>query len=677
MTSRLDGAMAEFLSLDAACGLAADEVAVSPRFAPGSKFALLEANPGEPLGTVEAVRLVRDEAVPDGLVAASEVLAGRIELGHEGASWRLRTDGIEYLQATELQLELGVECGVEDAVSRLNKGARIRGAALLVRDADVEATSLEIDGLGLRVARVEPAPGDGASLIEITDQTRLSLLVPGTRTGVDVVVLADCSGSMSLDDLAVSSGEGGAKKGLFGFRRTPKTRSMTRMEAVRIALDRLLQVRLESTGRASRMAVVEFTDRCVQVFPRAGGMVEVDGNASADLIREYRDAVQVLDSRDAGTSIGNAIRTATELLVRHGRQTNERLIVLISDGADWAPKKPEDAGEMVIGADEPVSLMEGYHQSENLRIHLHAIGVSEETIFSRWWRSRQGSAKPQAWMIPNHRLLEELVKVGGGDPARTGDTDVLLDYFSKLGSGIERALRCEARNRDGALREAGRQQIRAQSGGIRMDSWKADLQAIAERALHLVTQINEFAIKLANKHAFQLPITELRYFNEVLPKMARDEESFSAWILKLYQKFIERREERIFEAQADYPVPDIRSILHGDATGMINELRVFYAHDPDVDTRPGKRRKSESKREKMAALLERLIGRPVFDENDANAWCELQLAVARLLQGVLEDAEVVYRRAFTEKAARPEPAPELAASGRMRILFHQPSRSRR
>src|SRR5262249_32904090 len=87
---------------------------------------------------------------------------------------------------------------------------------------------------------------------------------------------------------------------------------------------------------------------------------------------------------------------------------------------------------------EPISLME--HLRRHMGIRLHALGLSSEQIFTPWWREQHPGKVAPSWAVPNHQLLEELVKVGGGDPSRTGDTEVLVDYFVGLGHGVSRAL---------------------------------------------------------------------------------------------------------------------------------------------------------------------------------------------------------------------------------------------
>lgn len=71
------------------------------------------------------------------------------------------------------------------------------------------------------------------------------------------------------------------------------------------------------------------------------------------------------------------------------------------------------------------------HLHHAMGIRLHAIGISTAELFHR-----RGKWDPHPASIPDHALLEELVKVGGGDPITVGGPDVLSQYFSELGSDV-------------------------------------------------------------------------------------------------------------------------------------------------------------------------------------------------------------------------------------------------
>jgi hypothetical protein len=156
-------------------------------------------------------------------------------------------------------------------------------------------------------------------------------------------------------------------------------------------------------------------------------MAQLDGSSPARDVDEFRESVDSL--RSAGlTDIGNALYEAANLLCTHGHVGNEKLIVLVSDGADWTREGEEGSGKMVEAVTEPVSLMAHLHQDVGIR--LHALGISTEGMY------RRRGFGPADGMVPNHELLRELVKAGGGDPTTVGGLNVLREYFSGLGTGV-------------------------------------------------------------------------------------------------------------------------------------------------------------------------------------------------------------------------------------------------
>jgi hypothetical protein len=52
---------------------------------------------------------------------------------------------------------------------------------------------------------MKPRPASGKTVLEIIPATDLSVFSSSARSGVDIVILADCSGSMGTKDLTDSS----------------------------------------------------------------------------------------------------------------------------------------------------------------------------------------------------------------------------------------------------------------------------------------------------------------------------------------------------------------------------------------------------------------------------------------------------------------------------------------
>lgn len=375
-----------------------------------------------------AVRLVGVREVPEGVLAVDGEFAAVLGLTDlpTPAAWRLEVQPAEPVR--RIRLEAPVEGALDEAVRAL-AATGLAGRLLWLPAESDSDTWLEVGGLPYRVLKIETAGRRGV-IAEISHSTEVELLAPGGRAAVDIVVLADCSGSMGVDDIPPLS-EGTATRGMSGRGvRTPRQR---RDAALREALHFLLDMRLQISGRISRLALVSFTTTTNQVFPLGGGMAELDAGAGRRAADEFRAAVSLLRPVNAGTDIGNALHEAANLLYRYGKPGNEKLVVLVSDGAHWVPKGDKGAGEVVFARDEPVSLMEHLHNDAGIR--LHAIGISTPAMYQQWLRDGNAGA---TMFEPNHTLLEQLVRVGGGDAAAIGGFDVLTEYFSGLGTGLSR-----------------------------------------------------------------------------------------------------------------------------------------------------------------------------------------------------------------------------------------------
>jgi hypothetical protein len=356
--------------------------------------------------------------VPGKFIAVGEDLAAEWDADLERAQWTL--DRADTVPVRALTLELPVERDLAEAGQNIAR-AGLAGELLWI-PADGGETSLIIGDLPHRVRSVDA--GRTGVIGRITRDTQVEVYASAVRAGVDIVILADCSGSMAVDDLPA-----GAERRSIP---APGSHWMTRMEALKQALGDLLSVRLQMSGRVSRLALVQFNHRTRQLFPPGGGMAQLDGSSPRRDIDMFRRSVEELHS-SGQTNIGNALYEAANLLHNHGHVGNDKLIVLVSDGADWKRKGEEGSGEMVEAVSEPVSLMTHLH--EDVGIRLHALGISTPDLY------RRRGYKRAEGMVPDHQLLRELVEAGGGDPSAIGGLEMLEEYFSGLGTGVTYTVR--------------------------------------------------------------------------------------------------------------------------------------------------------------------------------------------------------------------------------------------
>lgn len=376
---------------------------------------LLQVRSGRELALVAVFAAELPEVPPGHVAMADELaLAWDIDDSADRQSWRL--DLANPHAVRRIVLELPTERDPVDAAPEIAR-AGLAGALLWVPDPGTDVF-LPVNGVPHRVREIDLG-GEHGGLACLTRDTAVELYVSSVRAGVDIVVLADISNSMTVDDLPDDV------ENPHYDRRKPW---ITRIDALKRALHEMVDIRLQVSGRVSRLALLEFNQQVRHKFPRTGGMAQLDGSSPEALVTEFRHAIALLRP-EGGTNIGNALHEAANLLYQHGHPGNEKLIVLVSDGANWTPTGEQGTGEVVHTVQEPVSLVAHLHRDVGIR--LHAIGISTSDLFYR-----RGVYKPNPTIVPNHALLEELVKVGGGDPTTVGGLDVLADYFTGLGGGI-------------------------------------------------------------------------------------------------------------------------------------------------------------------------------------------------------------------------------------------------
>ncbi|HJQ32502.1 MAG TPA: vWA domain-containing protein [Pyrinomonadaceae bacterium] len=654
--------------------ISGDRVAAHPRAAGAARLGLLTVFPGQAVERGRPVRVLPLEQVPEGVLAVGADLAEALGmLPVERASWRLNAGGMACQQAEELLLEVTVQHQLEEVVDQLNRSEDLAERLLWVPGGLTgQPLVIEVGGRPYRVRELHP-PVHGDAIVEVTTQTNVKVFAPGYTSGIDIVILADCSGSMTIPDLTDDADAVTAGGGWNIFRRAQAPaagRSLTRASALQRALHRLLETRLRVSGRTSRIALVSFTTETAVRFPRGGGMQEVDENAAPEVVQQFRDAVNLLQAERAGTDIGQAIYDAAELLYRHGRPGNDRLIVLISDGANWKPKGQEATGEMVAALQEPVSLVEHLHRE--MKIHLHAIGISTHDIFMRYFNAAHPGRVPDPSAIPNHQLLEQLVLVGGGDPTQTGDTGVLQRYLTGLGAGVTRHLRRpqaaqppplgaeEAKLLAAARRPAARAATRADV----LD----DLRRLKDEIKELRKVCNGYTSALIHRPMFKQTDKLLDAVDYFMVTEVQSPREFELFINNLNQCFCEAVDDQMYERDVKGtppPIPAVTDVLHGPDMGVISDLRNYLVHDktraltepPPDGRRRGHRRDPKADHQRFVEVLQRLVRAGFIEDNDAERWSLLQRGVLTTLRDVLTTIRDEFKRAEAAEGARPAAAP--------------------
>lgn len=605
---------------------------------PAESTGLLLPSPVDP-ASARAVRLFPVGALPPGVIAVPDQLAraaGLLDTYRD--TWRLQETPAT--TAASAVLEPQTDETVEAALQRLRASTELAGQVLTVPpDLDAGAVWLEVEGDPYRLRAATAADGTPLrGLVRIDTTTSLSLFVPAGRSGVDIVVLADCSGSMSWNDVLETSD---AMPG--GSAKNPYT---TRMRALKKALRQMADARARVRGRQARVALVRFTTTSACVFPPQEGMVDLADGGDARLLDEFRQAIAVLDAEEAGTDIGQALQYASELLYRHGAPHNDRMIVLVSDGATWSEKGMEATGEMLLASEDPVSLLEEFHDS--LKVRLHAVGIGDERTFAAWWnthhRARHGD--PHVSIVPNHQLLRRLVQVGGGDPTRIGGMDVLEEYFSGLGRGVTRLIGHPARARlpapQSELARAAAPDPTAPDPGT-----LEQLSRLADRVSGLYADCITVSKRRVGRPLYRTGDDSLRLLRIGAP--VQDIRAFDSWIAQVWKIFHEGQESCLNEApppKRPYEVPGIHDLVWDGRLGQIPNLRKYTAHM----LRRGNENHERALQLEIGRIFTRHTGRYHVEDEDRRGWCALQIGLLEDLSSLLND---IYTCLNTPEPSQP------------------------
>ncbi|WP_159942119.1 MULTISPECIES: VWA domain-containing protein [unclassified Nocardiopsis] len=657
-----------------------------------------------------AVRLVPVRGLPPGVVVAPSPLVEEHRLADDDG-WVLWSAAAA--RVASLELELPADLTLDRAASFVQGSPLLNGHVFSMEQGGVQDTWIDLDGPLFRVRRAVDHAGQVMhGLLSVSADTHVTLFAPGVRSGVDIVVLADCSGSMSIDDIPSTRESVGW--GLLGERTT----FMTRMDALKSALNSMINARERATGVGTRFALLGFDHDTYPYFPVREGMAEVAAEPNNSSLEQLRGAVALLRYDQRSTDIGQALHKAGELLHRHGVPGNERLIVLVSDGANWSPISDEKSGESVTGIADPVALMEDLH--DGLRIRLHVVGISDQDLFGKWWnnylkKSRQARQQPPDFMVPNHELLGQLVDVAGGDRQSIGGVDELSRYFAELGSGVVRSVGSPG---PGTLPKLQISPESIESEARRPLVAPEQQRRWKEEVEQLMVTYSETCEASQTRLGYQIykpaPWADLKRLHE----RASNRQEFIAWLSVAYQVFHERlhpplRHPRKNTSHLD--LPELAGPLWRGPLGDIWGLRNYYHHTRDDEEhsklkaaagelvqqrnkqhadgqqdpsgkagaqqdlprgvknafdQTEKAWKDSEKQVKLNAevgkVIHRHTGQYLVGEQDADGWARLQAGLLRELQGVLVDVREILVSAPRLPDSDGEPAdgvPRIVSQG--------------
>lgn len=567
---------------------------------------------------VEPVHVIAAPEVPEGILVVPAYLLTRLGLtAGQTDNWKLEFCPTKSASIVHGILEVTEEMVAED-LSHLRLESLLCGHLVYAESVEnLRALRVELQGgAPLIVRALEPTPLSFPAVFEFGVESRIEIFFPRAKSGVDMVILADVSGSMSLEDLSHEAGTG-----------------TSRIRALRDALENLLNIRRELTGRVSRLALVAFDQDCTPVYPVAEGMVEFDALSEKSEVRRFEDAIQYLEPKGKYTDIGRALSYAAQLLWRHGRSENERLIVLISDGADWAPSGTDATGELQSATKDPVSLFADL--SDRLGIRLHAVAVSSPQLFEEYARLKR--VKVETWMVPNHALLNRLAEEGSGELSRTGARHELIRFFADLGEGHARPIG-SLQPRTRSLLSAERHVLEGLSTPRRV---QLDSSKVAQAVKQLVTiymDVNRFGLNATGKPVFN-PTVRAQEALKLVGNPVTDQGTYFTFIGMLQQLVYEQRNR-------DFPEESVATLLRDKASILekVNSLRVAGTHD--LGGNPDKNRVQLPD---VGAIHQELIGARAVRLDDSESWLRLQ---ERLLEEVCRYLEKILRLLESQPKAR-------------------------
>lgn len=617
-----------------------NRIGIHPDNAFGSSYGLFTSFPNDTDNIRKkeiSVKVLQEAEIPKGCLFIGEHLLDELGITEAlDSSWDLQLKGLNVINVDQITLELTTETPIEQAVNELASTPNLMGHLIWLPNGLKQEQIIYINQEPYRIKEIFPTPKNTKTLLEIRSSTSLFLFSSGIKSGVDMVILADTSGSMGVPDLTEATEEV-VENVRFSFlkrRSRSANQGVSRMHVLKKSLLQLLDMRLRIEGRVSKVALVSFTDNCSIRFPRKGqGMASLDGNSEAHEIQEFRSAIGLLQA-SGGTNIGKALHFAAELLYQHGTPENKRLIVLISDGASWTPKGIDSTGEVVAGVEDEVGLMENLYRTMN--IHLHSIGISNLELFDKWVK-KTGHSR-DSYLIPNHDLLEELMIVGGGDISRIGNSNVIAEYFSGLGRGITRKVN--------NLRTQSIPPFQQYERRL-MHEYKTEKEIIEEpiaetkKRAKLANEIWELVIDINGKSgqvtgSNLLNNDGLQFLSDI-QKRTDHSQSFIVFIQKIRKSTIELSRA----GSEEYPEEIKRKFRKSDDIQMLRAIE---------------RKLSEIKKPSQATPIELsdyikdLIQVEVIKADEVKKWRAIQIAILGIVKSILSEIQDIYNEILDEQS---------------------------
>jgi Mg-chelatase subunit ChlD len=383
--------------------------------------------PGEPEKQY-AVHLKIDAKVPPGKIHVNYHFAEQIGLKQNTSRfWAIkRASQVIPLRKVVLEPDAELDDIEQECESlRQRRDDFFTHRSLFVKkNTDLESLSLYVAEKGyFRLRSIEPdlQTIQSDTLLTFNEQTQLELFVPLRKKAIDMVILVDVSTSMDFPDYVDSNNHVGS-----------------RLMGVQKALQVLFERRLAAESRVSNIAILVFSSQIASLFPpKSLSMIEVRQDTRPHIQKSLKMLNPSYLSENiiyrGGTNLVAALHKAMDTFDMCSQEENERLLLLLSDGADWARNTDENKDGEVSGmTNDPVEMAEISHHNSNIRIH--TIAISDEQTFKRYITDPRYTNDNKA--IPNTRLLRAIAASTRGKYYESPNAKVLTKLFDELGEGV-------------------------------------------------------------------------------------------------------------------------------------------------------------------------------------------------------------------------------------------------
>jgi Mg-chelatase subunit ChlD len=296
------------------------------------------------------------------------------------------------------------------------------GRCLLIEPGNTGQDILLRMGRGrfFKVRELRPTPDlRSQTILQIEPTTHLDVYLPGVEHGRDLVLIVDASKSMKLKDYEETEGH-----------------LVTRIEAAKRVVELLLDWYFVTSSPRSRLGMVAFGNDARIAYPEApGGLAPISKTQAKTLCREIPGLPKRIDN--TGSNLIEALKSTESLLENTVNQNNNRLLILISDGAYWGGQDLAGMRYVAQNSAENASVatfISKFYERRRIGIHTIAIGTEEEIrkFEPKYYRDDLSRPEDKRVQIPNPKVLKQISELTNGRFTTIDDIDSFRDLFEGL-----------------------------------------------------------------------------------------------------------------------------------------------------------------------------------------------------------------------------------------------------